>query len=114
VIQLVSGASDCPKVTVLRPENIMMVTNITIGIGNIPVDLSITFSVASIIKLICPLSKIISFLQFQKERVEKGEINARTYWLTSSYILLNLDPQFLIIFLVVICLTNTDIGTGGL
>jgi hypothetical protein len=44
-----------------------------------------------------------------------GELfTARTYWLTSSYILLNLDPQFLIIFLVVICLTNTDIGTGGL
>jgi len=43
-----------------------------------------------------------------------GLFTARTYWLTSSYILLNLDPQFLIIFLVVICLTNTDIGTGGL
>ncbi|MGI0033464.1 MAG: hypothetical protein ACRD97_09375, partial [Nitrososphaeraceae archaeon] len=43
-----------------------------------------------------------------------GLFTARTYWLTSSYILLNLDPQFLIIFLVIIYLTNTDIGTGGL
>ena len=43
-----------------------------------------------------------------------GLFTVRTYWLTSSYILLNLDPQFLIIFLVVICLANTDIGTGGL
>jgi hypothetical protein len=55
-----------------------MVINVTTGIGNIPVDLSITFSVASIIKLICPFSKIISFLQFQKERLEKAEINAGT------------------------------------
>jgi hypothetical protein len=52
--QLVCWASDCPKVTVLRPENItiMRVTNVVMGIGNILVDLSITSSIASIIKLI--------------------------------------------------------------
>jgi hypothetical protein len=52
--QLVCWTSDCPKVTVLRPENItiMRVTNVVMGIGNILVDLSITSSIASIIKLI--------------------------------------------------------------
>jgi hypothetical protein len=56
---LFARASDCPNVTVLRTENIMIIiVNEAVGAVNIPLDLSITFFVSSIIKLIVTIKRL--------------------------------------------------------